>query len=82
MQFSSAIVDFYLFYDGTVDLTRSQWTASDTQVTVKAHGPPLYELLKDKPLYLNPKQGIYHTFYLSCYDLQDTHPVGVRGKVV
>ena len=36
MQFSSAIVDFYLFYDGPVDmpiwflLTRSQCSVSDT----------------------------------------------------
>ena len=35
----SFIVDFYLFYDGAVDLTRSQCTVSDTQVTIKAHGP-------------------------------------------
>ena len=37
--FYSAIVDFYLFYDGAVDLTRSQCTVSDTQVTGKTHGP-------------------------------------------
>ena len=31
--FYSAIVDFYLFYDGAVDLTRSQCTVSDIQMT-------------------------------------------------
>ena len=42
---SDTIVDFHLFYDGAVDiqiralLTRSQCEVSDTQVTVKAHGP-------------------------------------------
>ena len=41
-------VDFYLFYDGAVDiqicalLTRSQCKVSDTQVTVKACGPLVY----------------------------------------
>ena len=45
MQFSSAIVDFYLFSDGSVDmqiwtlLSRSQCRVSDTEVTVKAWGP-------------------------------------------
>ena len=45
MQFSSAIVDFYLFSDGSVDmqiwtlLSRSQCRVSDTEVTVKACGP-------------------------------------------
>ena len=42
---STAIVHFYLVYDGSVDmkicplLTRSQCRVSDTQATVKAHGP-------------------------------------------
>ena len=53
---SDTIVDFHLFYDGAVDiqiralLTRSQCKVSDTQVTVKAHGPlvfPLVYLLKE-----------------------------------
>ena len=39
LQLSSVIVDFYLFYDGAVDLTRTRCTLSDTQVTAKAHGP-------------------------------------------
>ena len=45
MQLSSAIVDFYLFYDGLVDMqiwvlqTRSQCRVSVTQVTIKACGP-------------------------------------------
>ena len=30
MQLSSAIIDFSLFYDGAVDVTRSQCTVSDT----------------------------------------------------
>ena len=40
-----AMVDFYLFYDGVVDmqiwalLTRSQCRVSDTQVTVRVLGP-------------------------------------------
>ena len=45
MLLSDTIVDFHLFYDGAVDiqiwalLTRGQCKVSDTQVTVKAHGP-------------------------------------------
>ena len=46
MQFSSAIIEFYLFYDRPVDmqirapLTRSQTSVeSVTQVIVKTHGP-------------------------------------------
>ena len=45
MLLSDTIVDFHLFYDGAVDiqiwalLTRSQCKVSDTQVSVKAHGP-------------------------------------------
>ena len=45
MQFSSAIVNFYLFYDGSFDmqiwtlLTRSQCRISDIQVIVKVCGP-------------------------------------------
>ena len=40
-----AIADFYLFYDGAIDmqiwalLTRSDFRVSATQVTVKASGP-------------------------------------------
>ena len=47
MQLSSAIVDFYLFSDGPVDihvwalLIRSQSRIFDTQATVQAHGPPV-----------------------------------------
>ena len=42
MLLSFAIVEFYLFYNGEVDiqiwalLTRSQWKVSDTQVTMKS----------------------------------------------
>ena len=45
MLLSYTIVDFYLLYDGAVDmqiwalLTRNQSKVSDTQVTVKAYGP-------------------------------------------
>ena len=39
MKLPSAIVVFNLLYDWAVDLTRSQCTVSDTQVTVKAHRP-------------------------------------------
>ena len=44
MLLSYTIVDFYLFYNGAVDmqiraLTRSQCKVCDTQVTVKACGP-------------------------------------------
>ena len=44
MMFSDTIIDFYLFYDGSVDiqiralLTRCQCKVSVTQVTVKARG--------------------------------------------
>ena len=33
---------FLFIYDGAVDLTRSQCTVSDTQVTGKTHGPLVY----------------------------------------
>ena len=33
---------FLFIYDGDVDLTRSQCTVSDTQVTGKTHGPLVY----------------------------------------
>ena len=33
---------FLFIYDGTVDLTRSQCTVSETQVTGKTHGPLVY----------------------------------------
>ena len=45
MLLSYSIADFYLLYDGAVDmpiwalLTRSQCKVFDTQVTVKACGP-------------------------------------------
>ena len=39
LKLPTAIVVFNLFYDWAVDLTRSQCTVSDTQVTVKAHRP-------------------------------------------
>ena len=49
---STAIVDFYLVYDGSVDmkicplLTRSQCRVSDThQATVKARGPLVHSLI-------------------------------------
>ena len=49
MQFSSAaIVDFYLFYDGSDELqiwtllTRNQCWVSDTQVIINARGPLFY----------------------------------------
>ena len=37
MLLSYAIVEFYLFYDGAVDM--QIWAVSDTQVTVKACRP-------------------------------------------
>ena len=48
MLISSAIVDFYFFYDWGVDmqiwalLTRSECRVSDTQVTFKACGPLVF----------------------------------------
>ena len=48
MQFSTAIVDLNLFYDGSVDmqirtiLTRSPLGVTDTQVTVMACGPVVH----------------------------------------
>ena len=51
MQFSSAIVDFYLVYDVSVDmkicplLTRSHCRVSDTQATVKARGPLVHSMI-------------------------------------
>ena len=45
MLLSCITAGFHLFYDLAADmqiwalLTRSQWRVSDTQVTVKAHGP-------------------------------------------
>ena len=48
MLLSYTIIDFHLFYDGTVDiqilapLTRSQCKVSDTQVTVKTCGPLVF----------------------------------------
>ena len=51
MQFSTAIVDFNLFYDGSVGLqirvllTRSPLGVSDTQVTVMACGPVVHFLI-------------------------------------
>ena len=45
MQLSCAIVDFYLFHGGPVDIkirvlwTRNKCQVSDTQVTVKSRGP-------------------------------------------
>ena len=45
MMLSSAVVDFYVFYEGAVDtqrwglLTRSQCIVSNTHMTVKAFGP-------------------------------------------
>ena len=50
MLLSYTIVDCHLFYDGAVNiqirapLTRIQCKVSDTQVTVKACGPLVYEL--------------------------------------
>ena len=51
MPLSCTIVDFHLFYDGVVEiqiwafLTRSQCKVSDTQVTVKACGPLVLQVL-------------------------------------
>ena len=51
MQFSTAIVDSNLFYDGSVDmqiralLTKSPLGVSDTQVTVMACGPVVHFLI-------------------------------------
>ena len=50
MQLSSDAVHIYLFYDKPVDmqiwalLTKSQFRISDTQVTVKVHGPLFVDL--------------------------------------
>ena len=47
---SYCIVDFYVFYDGAIDmkiwalLTRSQCGVFDTQVIIKAHGPIVWIL--------------------------------------
>ena len=53
MLFSYAIVDFHLFYDGAVDiqmspLTRSQCKVSDTQVTIKACGPLVCNIIRSE----------------------------------
>ena len=53
MLLSYTIIDFHLFYDGAVDLTRSQFTVSDTQVSVKAHGPLVFFLKQNFFLFLN-----------------------------
>ena len=51
MQFSTAIVDFNLFYDGSIDmqirslLTRSPLGVSDTQITVMACVPFVHILI-------------------------------------
>ena len=48
-QSSSAIVDFYSYYDGPVDmqiqalLTRILWRISDTRMTVEDPGPLVYQ---------------------------------------
>ena len=53
MRLLYAIVNFYLFYNGAVDLTRSQCTVSDTQVSVKAHVPLVFFLKQNFFLFLN-----------------------------
>ena len=64
MQLSSATVDFYLFYDGHLDmqievlLTRSQCRVSVTQVSVKAHGPLIIVSLSCRIYCLNLIQGL------------------------
>ena len=64
MQLSYASVDFYLFYDEPVDmqiwdlLTRIEYRASNTQVTIKACGP----------LVLNCKLIVENKIkYISCF---------------
>ena len=69
MLLSDTIVDFHLFYDGAVDiqirvlLTRSQCKVSDTQVTVKAHGPLVFVCLRLKA-YAESKGFIRSTLYM------------------
>ena len=52
MLLSYATVDFYLFYNGAVNmqilalLTKRQYRISDTQKTVKAHGPLVFVCLE------------------------------------
>ena len=45
-----AIVHYYLFYDGSIWYTRSHCRFSDTQVSVKVHGPLVRSMKSD---YLN-----------------------------
>ena len=55
MQFPTAIVDFNLFYDGTIDmqiralLTRNPLGVHDTQVTVMACGPFVHIFILTAP---------------------------------
>ena len=64
MLFSDAIIDFHLFYDGSVDiqiwalLTRSQCKVSDTQVTVKACGPLVF-ILSNKYVFQHMSKMIF-----------------------
>ena len=57
MLLSDTIVDFHLFYDWAVDiqiwalLTRSQCKVSDSQVTVKACGPLVWQAMITKNLF-------------------------------
>ena len=61
MLLSYAIVDFYIFYNGASDiqikaaLTISQCKVSDTQVTVKAYGPPVYARFEKGNVHSNIK---------------------------
>ena len=70
LQLSSAIVDFYLFYDGAVDmliwalLTKNQCTVSGTQVTFKAHGP-LVETFVISPN--DPSQNTFNIYHNILY---------------
>ena len=84
MQLSFVIVDFYLFYDGAVDLTRSQCTVSDTQVTAKAHGPLVrfrywtseyIILFQDKLIYreITGRERMYKNFMNGKFNMKDQY---------
>ena len=66
---SYAIVEFYLLYDGAVDmqirslLTRSQCRVADTQVTVKACGPLVIFIYWK--LCARHISWVWHNFYIN-----------------
>ena len=70
---SDTIVDFHLFSDGAVDiqiralLTRSQCKVSDTQVTVKTHGP-LVQGFYCQLSFNNFDKGQGHTEFMNVRD--------------